>query len=295
MGGSRPFHKAFEGVLSDWRAEGDPRLPADSDESSEEGAEAVAAGSVAAGPARMESHEIAAVLHGRGRRDPNVAFDALSQSCDRCLDGERAKLVRSGALKGVIGCMRAHLGQQGISAGHEAVQAVGCEALGLMAGGDDGLEQLIFDAGSIDACLAACDAFPHSEDVLGAAFQAISNVCYGGGDEAGCRRKRAAVNAGALEVMCVGMAELGLGCQWVQEAAVMAIGGLCNGVDDDGPRRRAHARALGAVDLAMKAVEHFPPAHATSTHSQAYQAACATLVRVRGMADEYTGDPLLWA
>jgi hypothetical protein len=234
---------------------------------------------------RLEVAEVAAILHGKGRRDPYSALHALSQACARCIEGERARLARSAALKGTLGCMRSHVGV-------EFVQAVGCEAIGLMAGGDDGLEQTIFDAGALEACLAACEAFPHSEDVLGGAFQAISNVCYGGGDEAGCRRKRAAVNAGALEVMCVGMRELGLEAQWVQEAAVMALGGLCNGVDEDGPRRRAHARALGAVDMAMKAIERYPPEHATSTHAQAYAAACATMVRVRGLEDEYTGDSL---
>ena len=44
--------------------------------------------------------------------------------------------------------------------------------------------------------------------------------------------------------------------------------------------------------MSMRAIARYPPEYATSTHAQAYAAACATLQRVRAMADEYKGEPL---
>ena len=143
---------------------------------------------------------------------------------------------------------------------HQTVQALGAEVLGLLAGAD-GHEQLIFSLGAVWACLDACRSFPASEAVLGAAFQAVSNICFArhSGDTKGCARKTAAVQHGALELV-VAAIDAHPEARWVQQAAVMAVGSLCNGLDGDaGKLRRARARTSGAIERAASAAARCVP------------------------------------
>ena len=201
--------------------------------------------------------------------DSQSAIEGLSQVCAWALSDRRADVVHAGALSAMLTCMQSHPWL-------ERVQAIGCEALGLLAGGPDGLEQQIFDAGAVEACLAACQRFPRSEDVLAASYQAISNVCFGASDLKGCARKQAAVELGALEAIARGMTAMQQK-KWVQEAAVMAVGCLTNGVDEKVVRRRQKASSVGVLQLAKRAMERFPVEDATPTHAHAYAAACASL------------------
>ena len=80
--------------------------------------------------------------------------------------------------------------------------------------------------------------------MLGAAFQAVHNVCVAEdvGDKAGCARKQAAVELGAIELIADTMQHAREA--WVQHAGKMAIGCLCKGVDKDGHSRRQRAHKL---------------------------------------------------
>jgi hypothetical protein len=216
----------------------------------------------------------------------NHAYQCLCAARNYCFLRQQPELVRCKGHDGVIECMRAH-------ASSDEVQMIGCEVLGLLAGGNDGLEQAIFEAGALQAALDACEAFPESEGVLGAAFQAVSNVCFaanGGDDQYGCARKRFAVELCALEVISDGMQSCA-DAKWVQEAGVVAVGGLCNGLDYNVHDRRWRAKETGAIGLALRAIEEFPPALATSTHAVAYRAACET-VHIVDELDSYTGPQL---
>ena len=134
---------------------------------------------------------------------------------------------------------------------HEALQITGCELLGLLASGYWGMEQKVFDAGGVQCCLAAIDAWQEkrllSEEVLGAAFNGVHNICSAEeiSDKRGCARKQAAVEWNALEVINAAMT----GCheRWVQQAGKLAIGCLCKGSDKQGQERRKRAHALFKV------------------------------------------------
>ena len=131
---------------------------------------------------------------------------------------------------------------------HEALQFTGCELLGLLSNTYYGLAQKVFDAGAVTACLAACESFLAerllAEEVLGAAFQAVHNLCVAENDvdKEGCKRKQAAVEAGALELIHRGM---NLSRErWIMQAGKLAIGCLCKGTDPHGQVRRKRAHAL---------------------------------------------------
>lgn len=150
-------------------------------------------------------------------------------------------LAEAGVSKHIVAAMRAY-------ATHEALQFTGCEVLGLLANHYYGLEQTVFEAGAVEACLAACQAYMeerlNAEEVLGAAFQAIHNVCMAeeAGDKEGCLRKKMAVEAGALEAIHNGMGAARE--KWVMQAGKLAIGCLCKGQDPHGQVRRKRAHAL---------------------------------------------------
>lgn len=159
----------------------------------------------------------------------------------RAYEGPHIELGEAGFATHIVAAMRAF-------PLHEALQFTGCELIGLLANHYYGLEQTIFQAGALDACLAACQAFIEerlrAEEVLGAAFQAIHNLCVAEetGDKEGCRRKQLAVEAGALETIHEGM---GLTHEkWIQQAGKLAIGCLCKGMDPHGQVRRKRAHAL---------------------------------------------------
>ena len=110
----------------------------------------------------------------------------------------------------------------------------------------------MYESGALEVLLAACETYAREdgsgggfvEEVLGAAYQAIHNICHAEefGDKAGCARKQKAVELGALESISRGM---GASTQkWVQQAGKSAIGCLCKGVDKDGHARRQRAHAL---------------------------------------------------
>ena len=104
-------------------------------------------------------------------------------------------------------------------------------------------------AAALEACLAACAEFGQPgvkfvDEVLGAAYQAIHNVCHAqdfGDRRAGARKQRAA-ELGALETIAHGMQK----CRqrWVQQAGKTAIGCICKGVDKGAAARRQRAHAL---------------------------------------------------
>ena len=234
--------------------------------------------------ASARAAELGALLCEFGALEPRLALECLSRARELCARGEHRSLAAARTAAGCIAAMHAHQGS-------ERVQAEAAELLGLMASGPVGLEQRLFDAGAVEACLEACERFPTSHGVLGAAFQAIGNVCYAAqsDDRSGCERKRAAVEMGALECICRGM--LSSQDKWVQEAGVIAIGGLCNGHDDHGHARRARARQIGATSLAIVTMDAFPVGSATPTHAEAYAAAYASIRKIIAV-DEYHGPPL---
>ena len=184
---------------------------------------------------------------------PELACDCLSQVRSTCHAGQQKELIEAGIVGSVLSAMQRHRT-------HQTVQALGAEVLGLLAGAD-GHEQLIFSLGAVWACLDACRSFPASEAVLGAAFQAVSNICFArhSGDTKGCARKTAAVQHGALELV-VAAIDAHPEARWVQQAAVMAVGSLCNGLDGDaGKLRRARARTSGAIERAASAAARCVP------------------------------------
>lgn len=181
--------------------------------------------------------------------DPELVYDCLAQVRAQCFSRAQRELVGHGVLRGVLGAMKAHLSTC------ESVQIVSCEVLALLAGCDEALEQRIFEVGAIEACLAACEAWPNSEDVLGTAFEAIGLICRSEedsgemnpyGDKAAWARKKAAVELGALEVISAGMLRMVRvgGARWVHDIGTATIGSLCKGRDENGHARRARARAL---------------------------------------------------
>ena len=126
--------------------------------------------------------------------------------------------------------------------------------------------------------------------MLGAASRAVANLCYaadGGRDAAGCLRKSAAVEMGALEAVCRGMVA-NPSSKFVQEAAVVAIGGLCNGQDRGALARRQRAKELGAISLATQAAREHPVSAALESHARAYAVAVKTVRRISAV-DEYRG------
>lgn len=159
----------------------------------------------------------------------------------RAYEGPHVDLAEAEVSKHIVAAMRAY-------ATHEALQFTGCEVLGLLANHYYGLEQTVFEAGAVEACLAACQAYMeerlNAEEVLGAAFQAIHNVCMAeeAGDKEGCLRKKMAVEAGALEAIHNGMGAARE--KWVMQAGKLAIGCLCKGQDPHGQVRRKRAHAL---------------------------------------------------
>ena len=94
----------------------------------------------------------------------------------------------------------------------------------------------------------------------------------------------------ALEVISEGMVVCP-DAKWVQEAGVVAVGGLCNGLDADSHYRRWRAKEVGAIRLALRAIEEFPPDLAAQTHAAAYRAACQTVQRVHDI-DLYRGPQI---
>ena len=230
--------------------------------------------------------EIARLLREFGHvLDAGHAHDCLCAARVHCFHKRRRDLVHARAQEGIISCMRSH-------ASSEQVQIAGCEVLGLLAC-DDHLEQALFDAGALEVCLEACAAYPTSESVQAASFQAISNVCFAanrGDDPEGCERKRVAVEMKAFEAICEGMLTAGARAKWVQEAGVCAIAGLCNGLDVGAADRQWRAKETGAIGLALEVMELFTPALAMRSHAAAYKAACRTVKRVNDV-DRYTGPP----
>ena len=198
-----------------------------------------------------DAAQLVALLKGVCTSDDARAMQCLTNARTRLLaprekrarayEGPHVDLAEAGVSKHIVETMRAF-------PAHEALQFTGCEVLGLLANHYYGLEQTVFEAGAIEACLAACEAFMEerlqAEEVLGAAFQAIHNICMAeeAGDKEGCRRKQVAVEAGALEAIHHGM---GVSRErWVMQAGKLAIGCLCKGADPHGQVRRKRAHAL---------------------------------------------------
>ena len=203
----------------------------------------------------------------RGSAASGLAADCLAQVRTWCFAGRQVEMVRAGICPSLISTMRAHR-----TIAH--VAAVGSECIGLLAGEQEGLESTLVDSGALNICLHVCVTHAAAEDVLGAAFQAIANLCFAAHphDKAGCARKTAAVRQGAFAAISTGMGKLP-SSQWVQEAGVLVVGGLCNGADHEAHMRRTQARAVGALRHAFQATERFPPEESMPTHRRAYEAA----------------------
>jgi hypothetical protein len=196
--------------------------------------------------------ELAALLGEDGcGGDPDMAYDVLCQLRTHCFDGAQRELTKPKVLPAIVSAMGAHLGSEG-------VQVVACEVFALLAGSNECLEGSVFDAGALGACIAACRAFPDSEDVLGTAFEAIGVITRSEeddilekglnpyGDRTAWARKQAAVDQGALEVLTAGMTRMARfgGATWVRDAGMVTISGLTKGRDEKGHARRQRARAL---------------------------------------------------
>ena len=177
---------------------------------------------------------------------------------DNPLEGKHVALAEIGFAHTVVAAMSKHTTS-------EPVQLAGCEVLSLLANNYWGLEQLVFDAGALEACLAACEQFGgkkvsqgggegstaegavrtrYVESLLSAAYHAIHNICSAEavGDKPGCLRKQKAVDLGALETIAHGMAASN--SRKVHQAGKAAIGCLTKGIDKDGAARRKRAHAL---------------------------------------------------
>ena len=154
---------------------------------------------------QMSSGTVAQICHLMSSYGSKLAWthahDCLCAARVHCLAQRQHELVRQKGHESVVDCMRAHPTS-------ELVQRAGCEVLGLLAGGPNGLQQVVFEAGALPAVLDACEVFFESEGVLGAAFHTISNMCAAAGDgddPEGCMRKQCAVELHALEVISEGM------------------------------------------------------------------------------------------
>lgn len=239
---------------------------------------------------RAAPRELVRLLHNFGGIDPRFANDCLRQARNLCFERKQAPLVHACIADEIIATMRRY-------ATNESVQTLGCEVLGLLAGGPHGLEQALFDAGALTTCLAACSTIPTSEHILGAALQAVGNICYGGDggrDARGCARKQQAVfELAVIEAALTGMQDMPTS-QWVNEAGCIAIGCLCNGADADGHQRRTYARNAGAIEFALKVARGFPVSQAMPSHKEAYRAAIATIKSIDKADRAYSGPVVAW-
>ena len=227
----------------------------------------------------MASGTVAQICHLMSSYGSKLAWthahDCLCAARVHCLAQRQHELVRQKGHESVVDCMRAHPTS-------ELVQRAGCEVLGLLAGGPNGLQQVVFEAGALPAVLDACEVFFESEGVLGAAFHTISNMCAaagGGDDPEGCMRKQCAVELHALEVISEGMVSVPR-AKWLQEAGVVAVGCLCTGLDTNAHYRRRRAKEVGAIQCTLRAMKEFPPDLAAEAHATAYRAACVTVQQV---------------
>ena len=187
--------------------------------------------------------ELTRLIQEFGPLDARLSYEVLCQAKDACLHRKgQSGLLKSDAHHGVINAMRSH-------ETNADIQTVGCELLGLLAGGavkasnSGSLMQGRWRRALTRVFTSRWRRVYLRRHSKRSAIFALRQRRIG----TGCERKQHAVGLGCFEAVCTGM-QNAPESQWVQEAGCIAIGSLCNGTDPDGHYRRTHALTMGAIE-----------------------------------------------